>query len=385
MHVLWVNEAADFVGGCEQYIFNTVRLLRERGVESTLLYDCCKPFSVDFVKPFDHAFPMVDIPSQLPQINPDLIYIHRLSGKKAIQPFVGTGYSAIRFFHDCKLFCPREHRYTYFRHKTCEKRIGLRCYPCLGIINRSEGWPGIRFNFLHTLRSEMRVNMQLDGFVVASLYMAKLMSDHGFSKDTIHVIPLYALDSEIKSSVSCESDLFLFVGQLIRSKGLDTLLQAMALTKHPVRLAIAGAGRQENMFKEIAKKLGLEKRVTFLGRLPHDELITWYDKVSCVVHPARQPESFGLFGLEAMSRGVPVIATAIGGVNAWLKEGKTGLTVPSNDPKSLALAMDKMYESKTLREEMGDDARRRYEDFFRPDKHIEALLNHFEFITNKDN
>ena len=99
MRVLWVNEAADFVGGCEQYIFNTARLLHDHGVRSSLLYDCQNRLSPDFVKPFEQAFPMVDIRTQVAEIKPDLIYVHRLSGRRIVEELRETRVPAARFFH----------------------------------------------------------------------------------------------------------------------------------------------------------------------------------------------------------------------------------------------------------------------------------------------
>lgn len=383
MHVLWVNEAADFVGGCEQYIFNTVRLLRERGVRSTLLYDCCKPFSAGFVEAFDHAFPMLDIPLQLREANPDLIYIHRLAGRKAILPFIGTGYPALRFFHDYQIFCPREHRYRTIGLKTCQKPIGLRCYPCLGVINRSDTKLGFRFNFVGSLRAAIRENQRLDGYVTGSHYMADLIAAHGFDARRTHVVPLYALPPRAIPEMPREPDLFFFAGQLIRSKGLDTLLHAMAASKRPSRLFIAGQGRQEAMFRALSHDLGLEDRVTFLGQIPHEDLAVWYSRAACVVVPSRYPETFGLIGPEAMRYGAAMIGTAVGAIGEWLEDGVTGLSVKSNDSIGMAQALDYIVENPEKAIEMGRAGKKRYQEQFLPEKHVELLMKLFQTMVKE--
>lgn len=383
MHILWVNEAADFVGGCEHYIYNTVRLLRERGVRSSLLYDCRqRQFEAEFVQPFDQAFPLVDVQIQVAEMAPDLIYIHRLSGRETVMKLRDTHVPAVRFFHDTKLFCPREHRYTTFGHQTCNKPMGLRCYvPCLGVINRTDGPVGIRLNPVRALRRELEVNCGISGYVVASRYMAQLLAEHGLAQDRTRTLPLYSLPPDNIPLPAREPDLFLFVGQLIRSKGLDTLLLAMTRTTRPCRLVIAGQGRQETMFRSMAQRLGLAERVRFVGRIARDELATWYSRAACVVLPVRQPESFALVGPEAMSYGTPVIATAIGGVDTWLENGTTGITVPPNAASPLAHAMDALMEGKELRETMGHNARRRYEALFRPEHHVNGLCDLFEEVV----
>lgn len=384
MRVLWVNEAADFIGGCEQYIFNTVRLLREHDVHSSLLYDCRQNLSVDFVKPFDHAFPMVDIKTQVAEIKPDLIYVHRLSGRKIVEELRQTGVPTVRFFHDTKLFCPREHRYTTIGLHTCHKPMGMRCYvPCLGVINRRNNRLGVGITPVRMLRAEIDANGKLEAFVVASEYMASLISEHGLSRNRIHVIPLYSIPPPGTPSVSREPNLFLFAGQLVRSKGLDILLRALASTLHTSALYIVGRGRQEHMFRELARTLELDGRVTFLGQVSGEELSRLYDRATCLVLPARQPESFGLVGPEAMSHGTPVIATNIGGAVSWLENGKTGIAVPPNNVQALAKAMDRIADDLSLRKMMGENARRSYQERFMPERHIQALMGLFGSLAAK--
>jgi glycosyltransferase involved in cell wall biosynthesis len=386
MRVLWINEAADFVGGCEQYIYNTVGLLRGHGVRSSLLYDCRQPrFSTDFVEPFDQAFPLVDVRAQVADIAPDLIYVHRLTGRETIIGLCDAGVPAARFFHDYQLFCPREHRYSVLGLRTCRKPIGLRCYfPCLGVVNRTDARLGFRLNRVGKLRAAIRANRELDAFVVGSRYMAGLIAAHGFDPKRTHVLPLYSLPPGDIPPAARQPGLFLFAGQLIRSKGVDTLLHAMARTTHPCRLVIAGQGRQEGMFRGMADTLGVEERVTFLGRIPHEELSAWYCKAACVVVPSRYPETFGLIGPEAMRYGAPVIATDVGAIREWLEDGVTGVAVPPNDPDAMARAMDRMLADPVAGAEMGQAGQRKYEEEFRPERHIDALLRFFQTMAHGD-
>ena len=384
MRVLWINEAADFVGGCEQYIYNTVRLLGEQGIRSFLLYDCRdNRFSTDFVQPFDQAFPLVDVKTQVAAIAPDLIYIHRLSGRDIITKLRDTGVPTVRFFHDYQLFCPREHRYSVLGLRTCRKPIGLRCYfPCLGVINRTDTRLGFRLNRVGKLRAAIKANREIDAFVVGSNYMAELIVAHGFDPQRTHAIPLYALPPSNTAPVAREPDLVFFAGQLIRSKGLDTLLHAMALTQHPAKLCVAGKGRQESLFRAMVRELGLGERVSFLGQIPHEELVHWYGKAACVVVPSRYPETFGLIGPEAMRYGAAVIGTAVGAIGEWLEDGVTGLAVPPNDPRAMANAIDQMVGSPQTAVEMGKAGKRRYQEEFVPERHVDRLLALFQTLVS---
>lgn len=379
IHVLWVNEAAGFVGGCEQYIYNTANFLRERNVRSTLLYDANHPgFSTEFHQAFDQAYPMVEIESQIRTINPDVVYIHRLGDQSTVVQIQNAQIPTLRFFHDYQLFCPREHRYTTIGHKTCKKNMGMRCYfPCMGVINKSDNALGLRLNRVGKLRSGINANKDLDAYVVGSEYMAELVANHGLDSSRIHPIPLYALAPDEVSPAPREPDLIFFAGQLIRSKGLDTLLHAVSQLEKPARLMIAGRGHQEEMFRELADSLHLKDRVTFLGQIDHSDLPKCYSKAACVVVPSRYPETFGLIGPEAMRYGAPIVATQVGAIEEWLEDGVTGFSVPPNDPRLMADAIDRMLSDPQQQEAMGKVARERYEEKFMPERHCKELVKLF--------
>ncbi len=383
-HVVWVNELARLKGGCEYYVYHTVRLLKARGIASTLLYDALQEqASPAMLQLFDQAFPMVDLRHQLRDIRADVLYVHRLSSPRATQELLCAGIPSLRFFHDHKLFCLREHKYKTLTHETCTQPIGPRCYACLGFLNRGTGRLGVRITTVGSLRREQLLNMGFDGYAVGSSYMADHLAAHGFDRGKIHVLPLYSLPADGEKEEVRGDDSLLFVGQLIRGKGLDVLLHALALTQSPARLWVAGTGRQEAMFKQLCDALGLRDRVTFLGNVTHAELGSYYRRAACVVFPARQPETFGLIGPEAMSRSTPVIASNAGGITEWLHDGETGVTVPPNQPRALANAIDRLLADRNMRDIMGKNARIRYEQAFRPEHHVNALMALFELTASR--
>ena len=92
----------------------------------------------------------------------------------------------------------------------------------------------------------------------------------------------------------------LYVGQLIRGKGVDTLLKAQAILNRqltvPIPLHILGAGNDEQRLKSLAVELGLADSVVFKGWVAHENLVGYYDAASLVVVPSRWPEPFGMVG-----------------------------------------------------------------------------------------
>lgn len=373
MHVLWINDSAAEIGGCERYILETVAHLNQLGVQSSLLYRVDQPISPSFTRAFHGAYPTVELAHQIREIAPDLIYIHRLADVASLDILAQCGVPTLRFIHDHKLFCLREHKYTAIGQRTCTRTIGFGCYTCLGFVNKVPGRPGIRITTVGALRREQRRNRALTGIVVGSHYMRDHIAAHGFDPARIHVLPLYSAPPAEMPRTEREGDLLFFAGQLTTGKGIDTLLDALARLKSPARLVVAGTGKFETAYREQAERLNLTDRVSFVGRLSSEQLSDHYRRAACVVVPSRTPETFGLIGPEAMSHGAPVIATQVGGMGEWMRSGENGLSVPPNDVEALATAIDRLLSSPELRARLGARAEADYQARFRPEHHVAQL------------
>lgn len=350
MRVLWINKKASLQGGAEQYIYNTVDEMKNFNVNSSLLYDANEDAHDDFLDKFDEAFPLLSPYEQIKNINPDVIYIHQLDDYSTYEEIIKTNVPTVRFFHDHKLFCLREHKYTTIGKQTCTKRTGLGCYGCLGFINRSDNKFGFTLNSLGKLERLQNINKNINHFIVASSYMKEHLELHDFDEDRITVNPLYAskkFEYSTTTNFSANKTL-LFVGQLINGKGLDALLKSMPKINEEYNLVIVGEGKQEEYFKHFAKELKIEDRVSFVGKLSHDELVEYYKKAYCLVVPSCTPETFNLVGIEAQKVGVPVIATDVGGISQWLKDDVNGLLVEPNNIKDLQDKINMLIEDKKL-------------------------------------
>jgi len=145
----------------------------------------------------------------------------------------------------------------------------------------------------------------------------------------------------------------LFVGQVIRGKGVDLMLKALADLKGEWQATIVGEGSFLESCKQLAVKLGIADRVTFPGWVPHAELDSYYQSASMLVVPSRWPEPFGMVGIEAMARGRPVVAFANGGIPDWLDHGTTGLLVPPADITAMTTAIQKLLDDTSLAAQMG--------------------------------
>ncbi len=164
----------------------------------------------------------------------------------------------------------------------------------------------------------------------------------------------------------CER-MLLFVGRIEPLKGIDTLIQAIAIMrKMGVFVCLLVIGGEPNpsvetenaemvRLKEMCEQAGLSDLVTFLGKRSQDTLPYYYSAVEAVVVPSHY-ESFGMVALEAMACGAPVVASQVGGLAYLVKDGETGFTVPVDDPQALAERLALLINDQSLRQRLGRQA-----------------------------
>lgn len=152
----------------------------------------------------------------------------------------------------------------------------------------------------------------------------------------------------------------LFVGNLMKQKGLHYLLKAIAIVKRSfpaVTLTVIGSGKDERFFKNLCIQLGLEKDVFFKGSIPFDQIVPFYQECDIFCLPSLG-EAFGISILQAMSCGKPVVVTDSGGPPHFVEDGRSGYVVPPGDSESLANALIKLLSDKGRQKKMGEYNRR---------------------------
>lgn len=151
-----------------------------------------------------------------------------------------------------------------------------------------------------------------------------------------------------------------FLGRLdIYMKGLDILLEAFSRIKDSqVCLKIAGSGPEKNIaaLKEIVKRLKLENRVEFLGRISDKDKKLFLSKSFFTVMPSRF-EGWGISAIESSSCGKAVIGTRIPGLQDAIHDGETGILVESGDVRELSSAMMKLLDDEKLRTGLGKNGK----------------------------
>lgn len=185
----------------------------------------------------------------------------------------------------------------------------------------------------------------------------------------------------------------LFVGRLESRKGIDILLDAAGRVCGPLpeaRFLIAGDSSQltdtgqtwPDRFSSDPKTESWRDRVSFLGTVSDDELDRLYRRCDLVVVPSRF-ESFGLPLTEAMMRGRPVIACAVGGMEEIVEEGVNGLLVPAENADALAHALRRLVVRTTERHAFGQQSRNIFLERYEQSRMISGVENFYEQIIDR--
>lgn len=175
----------------------------------------------------------------------------------------------------------------------------------------------------------------------------------------------------------------LFVGRPERRKGVDHLLTAFARVRRQrddVRLIVVGGGKFDR-YERMARSLRVSD-VIFKGYVSDEELPRYHKSAHVFCAPNTGFESQGIILLEAMAAGLPLVASNIEGFAAVLTHGVEGLLVLPGDDELLAEALLELLGDEALRRRMGEQGRRRAEEFSW-DRVSQQILSYYERLRHE--
>lgn len=172
----------------------------------------------------------------------------------------------------------------------------------------------------------------------------------------------------------------LFVGRLVKDKGIGYLLRAFSEVVEEIpnaKLVIVGKGPQEEVLRQLKESLGLP-HVFFIGAIETKLMPNIYAGCDVLVLPSVH-EPFGNVVVEAMAVGKPVIGSYVGGIKDTIVHGVTGYHVQPKNCKQLSRFIIRLLEDASLRKKLGKNARKIVLSTY----NIELLLQKIEKIYNK--
>jgi glycosyltransferase involved in cell wall biosynthesis len=172
------------------------------------------------------------------------------------------------------------------------------------------------------------------------------------------------------------------VARLVPFKGHRILLDAIAIVVRRLPDAlflIIGDGELQETLNDQAKALGIVDHVRFLGF--QDDLHLWYPAFDVYCHSSLElaAEMFPIAILRALSSGLPVVCTNVGGIRAMVQEGDSGHLVPPDNPAALAAALGRVIQDGALRRKMGEGSAKLFKDHF----HAAAMAENVECVYQR--
>lgn len=165
-----------------------------------------------------------------------------------------------------------------------------------------------------------------------------------------------------------------WIGRLSHEKGADIFLQAAAivLAEYPgARFVLVGDGPDLSMLNALAQKLDVEENVSFVGR--RSDMPGIYASLDVMVSSSRQ-EGLPMAILEGMASGLSLVATTVGDVPTVVLDGRTGITVPSENVELLAAGIVKLLQDSEIRARYGKAARKLVEEKFSAERMADDYL-----------
>jgi len=355
--ILIAHKYCGFIGGVEKYIFDTVSLLKKHGFSVYGIFEEeLNQNSKQFKSIFDKVF-FVDIDNikqtiaELKKDNFEHAFIHKLQNIELFK-MLQMNFLTTLFVHDHDYYCMRGHKYYSFCNKNCRRPFNTCiCSICARPFCRDNSGK-IKFRSVRPFlrRKLFRVTRKCDSFVVLSEHMKNNLILNKYPLEKIKKIyPVISVHYR-KFQKGNKREL-LYIGQLIRGKGVDILLKALTYIKGDFKLNIVGKGNAENSINNLVSEYGMQDKVNMVGFTLDTE--KWYKSASVIVVPSRWQEPFGLIGGEAYSYFKPVVGFNVGGISEWLEDGVNGFLVTENDIKAFAGRIEYLLDNPLEAEKMG--------------------------------
>jgi glycosyltransferase involved in cell wall biosynthesis len=293
-------------------------------------------------------------------ITPETLYVDTHAPELILNPLVNL-WQAISLFRRKRFDLIHAHGYR-------ADIFGLLLSKLCGVpaVSTCHGFVATDWRLRLYCALDVRVLRSFGRVIAVSEAMKDDLIARGLRADTVDVVTNAVTEVSTPARVEVRRDaratlgiaerefVFGYVGRLSEEKGVEYLLQASAQVAKagvPFRVFVVGDGGRRETLEQEARAIGLNGHVVFTGFQGNTE--PWFSAMDGFVLPSLT-EGTPMALLEAMASQVPVIASAVGGVPAVVRDGENGLLVPPADATRLAEAMGTLIASPSLREKLSE-------------------------------
>ncbi|MFN0028900.1 MAG: glycosyltransferase family 4 protein [Acidimicrobiales bacterium] len=308
---------------------------------------------------------------------PDVVHLHNIYHQLSpsiLSPVAAAGIPAVLTAHDYKLVCPT---YRLLSHGSlCDACVGGRVWEatrrsCQGGSRTASAVLSIESG----LHRWFKAYGPVQRFIAPSRFLADQLRRGGVFPGRIRQLNNY-VDAASLTPRHGAGDGFVSIGRLSAEKGVDTLIEAVALLPH-LTLTVAGEGPARLELEALAQRLA-PGRVRFVGHVGAEQVAALNQSARAAVLAARWHENMPLSVLETMAAAVPMVLTSLGGLPELVTDGVEGLIVPPDDPPALARALDRLQQDPSAAIAMGGAAREKMVGRFGVQAHLERLFELYE-------
>lgn len=404
MRVLIANNYFYLRGGAERVMFNDMEALTDVGIE-VIPFSAADPANVatDYSKYF---VPGADIHASSPlrrlraacdaihcgrtaaaftalidRVRPDVVHFHNIYGRlsTSLLPAVQRRrIPAVLTLHDYKVVCPS---YLMLNQgKPCDSCLDGGFYRCaLHRCHKHNAAASVVYTLEAYLARLAGRYGAVSSFLCPSRFMKTLLIRFGVEPERVVYHP-NAVDPDAYKP-SYDGNYVLYVGRLSHEKGLVTLLEAMAGTGIPLRIAGSGPMKQ-NVQATAAIRGG---SVVLEGHCEGERLQTLCRNAAFIVVPSEWYENAPMSVIEAFAYGKPVVATRIGGIPELVGDGETGYLVDCWNPAQLRAAVTRLWRDRTAQQRMGRKARELVEGKLSQAMRTASLIDIYENLRDARN
>ena len=379
---LHINESLLPTGGAEGYIMDLANSMIASGIPVHLGTSRVEELSLPKVS---HVFPGVDEKSEgellmgqvediqavMKENGLEVVHLHSIDNP-GLYVALAESFPVIRTVHDSRAVCPTEFRINE-AGQLCTVAIGEQCLSCSADVGVTT---------ISSKKETLAALNRLDLVLVPSAYTKDQLVINGMARDKVQVLPLFVpvgLESKPKDTESHASDI-LFIGRIIKSKGLAQAIGAVSNIKQPFRFVVCGDGPDIESCQKMVNDLGMTDKVKFMGWTGRKETGKYLAGTGVLLVPSMGPESFGLVGLEAMHYGKPVVAFNSGGISEWLRDGENGYLIERGNVKEMTQAVSTLIYSSKMRKDFGNRGKEMADTEFNIESHKQKLMNIYSSV-----
>jgi len=232
-------------------------------------------------------------------------------------------------------------------------------------ISRTGLWQTGQFLYYQLIFHEEELKKKASAFIAVSHFIRSKLLEKGYPEEKVIQNYIGVDTAKFSPGKRSAERYILCVGRHTQKKGIDTLLRAFAriARKYPsVSVIQVGTGSMTPDLNALAKALGIDNRVQFLGAQPHEAVLQLMRDAEIFALPSQVAKDGSCEGLpivinEASACGVPVVSTWHSGIPEAVLNGETGFLVPERDDAALAEKLDTLLSDRALGKQMGQRGR----------------------------